>query len=252
MQRHQGSRRADCIGSACDAFALPLEQARQQLAPETELVLNEVVLGVDDWCDVGSAKKGHACPQWHSKLSASRAANRKMLGWNHDATVYAYNFARLFELGYLYVTSDQLVGGPWPDNYPSISSLDWEMGEPNAKYRTARLLAAVLGTNTRQLMATSVSSLDISTNGTSTAHAVGFVQGGQKGILLLSKGPGAVTFSRSRPGGRAYSWRAWAKSRASHRRARSAWPRRRRRRQRSPSARMRSSRCGALRCSGPS
>ena len=29
------------------------------------------------------------------------------------AAVYAYNFARLSELGFLYVTSDQLVGGPW-------------------------------------------------------------------------------------------------------------------------------------------
>ena len=29
------------------------------------------------------------------------------------AAVYAYNFARLSELGFLYATLDQLVGGPW-------------------------------------------------------------------------------------------------------------------------------------------
>ena len=112
-------------------FALPLEAARQELAPQTELVLNEVVLGVRDWCDTHG--KHESCPNWQDAASQGLSANRQTLSWNHDATVFVYNFARLSELGYLYVTSDQLVGGPWPDNYPSVSSLDWHTGEPNAK-----------------------------------------------------------------------------------------------------------------------
>ena len=87
----------------------------------------------------------------------------------------------------MYVSSDQLVGGPWPDNYPSVSSLDWQNGEPNAKYWAVRLLAAVFGTRTRQLVVTNASSTDV--------HAIGFVQDGQKGILILSKGSNAVTLS---------------------------------------------------------
>ena len=43
-------------------------------------------------------------PAWRQRPRTQRA-----LG----AAVYAYNFARLSELGFLYVTSDQLVGGPW-------------------------------------------------------------------------------------------------------------------------------------------
>ena len=112
--------------SGCDRyrdFAVPLDEIRKQLAPSTEMVLNEVVLGVDDWCDGGGK-----CPNWMLEANKGLKPNRKTLSWNHDATVFAYNFARLSDLGYLYVTADQLVGGPWPDNCPEVSSLDWTTG----------------------------------------------------------------------------------------------------------------------------
>ena len=41
-----------------------------------------------------------------------RSRTQSALG-DPGGAVYAYNFARLSELGFLYVTSDQLVGGPW-------------------------------------------------------------------------------------------------------------------------------------------
>eukprot|EP01050_Picozoa_sp_SAG11_P000753 SAG11_NODE_26_length_23420_cov_40.459886_19_plen_365_part_00 len=227
-----------------DEFAVPLEAARQALAPQTESVLNEVVLGVADWCD-GSSRQVE-CPNWQDKASQGRAANRKTDNWNHDGTVFAYNFCRLSELGYLYVTSDQLVGGPWPDNYrefrsppaqcpppshggrhppllcarlranlcgttlalmyapaaapaapvASVSSLDWQTGEPNAKYWTVRLLAALFGKHTRQLVRTNISTPDGSTSSAAaTAHAMGFVQDGQRGILLLTKTARHLVFS---------------------------------------------------------
>ena len=174
-------------------FALPLEAARQKLAPQSECVLNEVVLGVNDWCDTGH--KAESCPNWQDSASQGRAANRKTLSWNHDATTYAYNFARLSELGYLYVSSDQLVGGPWPDNYPSVSSLDWQTGEPNAKYWTVRLLAAVFGKRSRQLVQANVSATGTGADASASAHAMGFVQDGQKGILVLSKAADPTVFS---------------------------------------------------------
>ena len=54
-------------------------------------------------------------PQVSPTLSCGR---EKALGSGRElralgAAVYVYNFARLSELGFLYVTSDQLVGGPW-------------------------------------------------------------------------------------------------------------------------------------------
>lgn len=193
ISNHNAVRDFDGFDKWYDEFAVPLEAVRKALAPQTEAVLNEVVLGVSDWCDTGG--KHEDCPNWQDSGSQGRAANRKTVSWNHDATVYAYNFARLSELGYLYVSSDQLVGGPWPDNYPSVSSLDWQTGEPNAKYWTVRLLASVFGKRTRQLVQTNITSSDNNTDAAETAHAYGFVQEGQRGILLLSKTADPVVFS---------------------------------------------------------
>eukprot|EP01052_Picozoa_sp_SAG31_P032409 SAG31_NODE_3551_length_4131_cov_2.490575_4_plen_237_part_00 len=124
ISNHNAVRDFDGFDTWYREFALPLEAARQELAPHSVCVLNEVVLGVNDWCDTGGKKE--ECPNWQDAGSTGRAANRNTLSWNHDATVYAYNFARLSELGYLYVSSDQLVGGPWPDNYPRCA-LKWSL-----------------------------------------------------------------------------------------------------------------------------
>lgn len=121
ISNHNAVRDFDGFDSWFRAFAEPLYHMRNELAPQSEMVLNEVVLGVSDWCDTNGKKE--SCPNWMDQASQGRRANRQTLSWNHDATVFAYNFARLSELGYLYVTSDQMVGGPWPDNYPSVSSL---------------------------------------------------------------------------------------------------------------------------------
>lgn len=43
--------------------------------------------------------------------------------------------------------ADQLVGGAWPDNEPAVSCLDWQTGEPNAKYYAIQLLASTVGTS---------------------------------------------------------------------------------------------------------
>ena len=198
VSNHNAPGNFDGFDTWFDAFAVPLDKLRQDISPTTEMVLNEVVLGVSDWCATDPNKKESGCPNWASSDSRGRLANRQTLSWNHDATVFAYNFARLAELGYLYVTSDQLVGGPWPDNFPSVSSLDWTTGEPNAKYYSVKLLAAAFGTRSRSLMETSVA-------GSDDVYARGFVMtdggggdgsgSGEKGVLLLNKGTDPVTFS---------------------------------------------------------
>ena len=35
---------------------------------------------------------------------------------------------------YRYVGSDDLATGPWPDNEPAVTGMDWKTGQPNAKY----------------------------------------------------------------------------------------------------------------------
>ena len=46
-----------------------------------------------------------------------------------------------------YVGADQLVGGVWPDNEPAVSCLDWQTGEPNAKYYAITALTSSVGTS---------------------------------------------------------------------------------------------------------
>jgi hypothetical protein len=134
-----------------EEVAVPLEAARRVLAPQTEVVLNEFCTFVDDWCDAASRVNG-SCPDWHHPAAKGTRINRATLGWSASAAAYAYAFGRLAVQGaFKHVTMDQLVAGPWPDNFPSVASLDWQSGEPNAKYWVVRMLATELGAGAKQV-----------------------------------------------------------------------------------------------------
>merc|ERR1711972_126950 len=82
---------------------------------------------------LGRTRKG-GCPSWQDPRSNPVGINRKTLGWNGAAAAFAYGYGKLALLGYKYVGADQLVGGPWPDNEPAVSCMDWKTGQVNAKY----------------------------------------------------------------------------------------------------------------------
>jgi hypothetical protein len=44
------------------------------------------------------------------------------------------------------VGQDQLIGRTWPDDFPQVTCLDWQSGQPNAKYWVTHLLATTVGT----------------------------------------------------------------------------------------------------------
>ena len=90
-------------------------------------------------------KSNGGCPNWQNPLSTTAKINRATLGWNAAAATFAYGYGKLAELGYKYVGADQLIGGPWPDNEPAVTSMDWTTGEVNAKYWAINLLATTLG-----------------------------------------------------------------------------------------------------------
>lgn len=146
-----------------------LVATRDAVAPTTELALNEFIPFNNDWCDVEQASqlmqrysagagsepadqlaldprslpspRSGGCPNWQDKRVAGIKANRQTLGWNSAAACFAYGYGRLAQLGYKFVGADQLIGGPWPDNEPAVSSLDWTTGQPNAKYWAISMLA---------------------------------------------------------------------------------------------------------------
>lgn len=164
-------------------IAAPLDDARRLHAPDTELVMNEYVPQVTDWCD-DSYKidkvqgKGGKCPSWLSQNSTGIKINRKTLGWNAAAASFAYGFGLFAALGYKFIGADQLVGGPYPDNEPCVTMLDWTTGEPNAKYWVLQMLAG-LGIGPKQLFTSASSSNQL--------YALGLKVEGQRKILLVSK-----------------------------------------------------------------
>jgi len=125
----------------------PLEQSRQAMAPDAQLVMNEFIPFNNEWCN---ASAGGSC-DWASNASRTTTINRQTLGWSAAAASFAYAFGVLSEAGFAWVGADQLIGGTWPDNEPAVASLDWRTGEPNAKYWAIRMLAKRLGDTPRQL-----------------------------------------------------------------------------------------------------
>ena len=92
----------------------------------------------------------------------------------------AYGFGRLALAGYKYVGADQLIGGPWPDNEPAVSSLDWSTGQPNAKYWAITMLSKALGAGEKSLYAVNVTASapppppPVGTRGNGTCGATSF------------------------------------------------------------------------------
>ena len=161
-----------------------LAALRDQLAPQTELVMNEWIPFNTEWCNTSDAARlfaAHAadgaahpltrdprsrqsprarngCPNWQDARSKGTRINRKTIGWNAAAAMFAYGYGRFAALGYRYFGADQLVGGPWPDNEPAVSSIDWDTGEVNAKYWAVRMLAKALGAGPKTIYDANVTS----------------------------------------------------------------------------------------------
>ena len=148
-----------------NGIVLKTQAAIAASGQKTETVLNEFIPFLSDWCNCtgnehlcgGQALPGSNCPNYQlvatgggqhdSTLKKGIGANRATWSWNAAAAVFALGFATLAELGYKYVGADQLVGGVWPDNEPAVSCLDWQTGEPNAKYYAITALTSSVGTS---------------------------------------------------------------------------------------------------------
>merc|ERR1719387_1636755 len=90
-------------------------------------------------------------------------------------------------LGYKYVTADQLVAGPWPNNSPAVGALDWDTGEPNAKYWAVRMIAAGLGSGRKALYHTVLAGSAGQGHDAPSLFAQGIGARGARMVLLVSK-----------------------------------------------------------------
>ncbi len=109
--------------------------------------------------------------------------------WNLCAAMYAYVYAHLAQQAIDFAGESQLVG--YPTQFPSVSMVDWNSGQPNARFWVLKLLHDNFGPGDK-LVETHIN-----------APAV-FVQGfvtstGQRKLLLINKRD--RTFQISLPGG---------------------------------------------------
>ena len=94
------------------------------------------------------------CPNWADPRANGSAVgiNRKSLGWSASAAHFAYGYGRLALAGFRYIGLDDLACGPYPDNEPAVTGMDWQTGEPNARFFVVKMLISALGSGPKALL----------------------------------------------------------------------------------------------------
>jgi hypothetical protein len=139
------------------------ESIRQRLSPRTQTDLDE--LGSQTGTDGTGAPAGFVAPPIRNSY------------WNLSGAMYAYLYAELAKLGIDVAGESQLLG--FPTQWPSVSMLDWETGQPNARYWVLKLLHSNFGPGDK-LVDTRM--------GTPSVYALGFVtRDGKRKVLLINK-----------------------------------------------------------------
>ena len=132
-----------------------IENIRKRLAPQTFTMINE--LGVI--------------------LRSPEVSGPIAYGyWNLAGAMYAHIFLELTKIGIDVVGESQLVG--YPTQFPDVSMMNWENGNPNARYWVLKLLKDNFGPGDK-LVSTGIN--------TSVVAAQGFTTKEGKKILLINK-----------------------------------------------------------------
>lgn len=130
-----------------------IENIRKRLSPGTITTINEIgtIIG---------ANSGDAIPKEY---------------WNLSGAMFAYLFLELTKLGIDVAGESQLVG--YPTQFPDVSMMNWQNGNPNARYWILKLLKDNFGLGNK-LVNTAVVSSDVISQGFITAKG--------KKILLIN------------------------------------------------------------------
>jgi hypothetical protein len=147
-----------------------IESIRQRLSPTTRTAIDEVGgVVVND--------------RPHEGLVIQQVPD---IHWNLCAALYAYLFGNLAVVGIDTLAQSALL--TLPGYFPSITMLDWNTGQPNARYWVLKLLRDSFGPGDK-LMETSVSLAGQPVGGTRPyVYAQGFMtRPGQRKILLVNK-----------------------------------------------------------------
>ena len=151
-----------------------IEEIRKRLSPRTATTVDE--LGSIDSSDFGQGDPGYV----YKPLPQSY--------WDLSGAVYAYVYAGLARQGIEVAGESQMVG--FPSQFPSVSMLDWDSGEPNARYWVLKLLHDNFGPGDKLVSTASTAPY---------VYAQAFVtREGKRKLLLINKRD--RSFSLSIPG----------------------------------------------------
>jgi hypothetical protein len=98
-----------------------IENIRKRLSPKTMTTIDEIGTIIN-------ANSGNDIPENY---------------WNESGSMYAYVFLELTKMGIDVAGESQLVG--YPSQFPDVTMIDWENGNPNARYWILKLLKENFG-----------------------------------------------------------------------------------------------------------
>src|SRR5208337_3470533 len=148
-----------------------IDAIRQRLSPGTHTTIDEIGSIAAD--DGGQDQPGHVTQPIPNSY------------WNLSGAMYAYLFAELARQGIDVAGESQLVG--YPTQFPSVSMVDWNTGQPNARYCVLKLIHDDFGPGDK-LVATR--------NSTPFVYAQGFLtRDGRRKILLINQRDRMAEFS---------------------------------------------------------
>lgn len=140
-----------------------IEQIKHDLSPKTKTDLDEL---------------GAILPEdgKSNRIPGYKAKPEPPLYWNLVSAMYAYIYAESAKMGIDVVGESQLVG--YPTQYPSVTMMNYNTSEPNARFWTLKLLKDNFGPGD-QLVETTLRNRDLAVQAFQTAHG--------KKILVINK-----------------------------------------------------------------
>jgi hypothetical protein len=139
------------------------ESVRERLSPQTQTDLDEV--GSQTGTDGTGMPAGYVAPPIPNSY------------WNLSGAMYAYVFGEVAKLGIEIIGESQMVG--YPGQWPSVSMVDWNTGQPNARFWVLKLLCTNFGPGDK-LVETRIQ--------TPSIYGLGFVtRDGKHKLLLVNK-----------------------------------------------------------------
>ena len=140
-----------------------VESVRKRLAPQTQTDLDEI--GSQTGTDGTGMPPDYVAPPIPNSY------------WNLSGAMYAYIYGEVAKLGIEVAGESQMVG--YPTQWPSVSMVDWNTGQPNARFWVLKLLRTNFGPGDK-LVETSIE--------TPSVYGLGFVTSdGKRKVLLVNK-----------------------------------------------------------------